>query len=306
MKHPLPYNPLTQFLFLLFSVFVSFFVINLLGALIAIPVFQVSFTKMFEIFEQGDIINHIAFFKYFQILQSFSVFVVPPFIVAWLYSRNSFSFLRLNIPPLLPTYFLLFLLMFFSIPIINHLVEINQNLSFPESLKSVEQWMSQKEENANQIMVEFLKADNISALLLNLFMIAVLPAVGEELLFRGVLQRLIGKWLKNKHVGIFLAAVLFSAMHLQFYGFLPRLALGILFGYLFLWSGTLWLPIMAHFINNATAVIAFYVTRDESFVNKPQAYDYSWGWIVLSLILVGTVCWFIYYLYRDKSNPRKV
>jgi hypothetical protein len=196
--------------------------------------------------------------------------------------------------------------MFFSIPIINHLVEINQNLSFPESLKSIEQWMSQKEENANQIMVEFLKADNISALLLNLFMIAVLPAVGEELLFRGVLQRLIGKWLKNKHVGIFLAAVLFSAMHLQFYGFLPRLALGILFGYLFLWSGTLWLPIMAHFINNATAVIAFYVTRDESFVNKPQAYDYSWGWIVLSLILVGTVCWFIYYLYRDKSNPRKV
>jgi hypothetical protein len=306
MKHPLPYNPLTQFLFLLFSVFVSFFVINLLGALIAIPVFQVSFTKMFEIFEQGDIINHIAFFKYFQILQSFSVFVVPPFIVAWLYSRNSFSFLRLNIPPLLPTYFLLFLLMFFSIPIINHLVEINQNLSFPESLKSIEQWMSQKEENANQIMVEFLKADNISALLLNLFMIAVLPAVGEELLFRGVLQRLIGKWLKNKHVGIFLAAVLFSAMHLQFYGFLPRLALGILFGYLFLWSGTLWLPIMAHFINNATAVIAFYVTRDKSFVNKPQAYDYSWGWIVLSLILVGTVCWFIYYLYRDKSNPRKV
>lgn len=306
MKHPLPYNPLTQFLFLLFSVLVSFFVINLLGALVAIPVFQVSFSEMFEIFEQGDIINHIAFFKYFQILQSFSVFVVPPFIIAWLYSRNSFSFLRLNIPPLLPIYFLIFLLMFFSIPLINHLVEINQNLSFPESLKSVEQWMSQKEENANQIMVEFLKAENISALLLNLFMIAVLPAVGEELLFRGVLQRLIGNWLKNKHVGIFLAAVLFSAMHLQFYGFLPRLALGILFGYLFLWSGNLWLPIIAHFINNATAVIAFYVTRDESFVNKPQAYDYSLGWIVLSLILVGTVCWFIYYLYRDKKDPEKI
>jgi len=306
MKHPLPYNPLTQFLFLLFSVLVSFFVINLLGALVAIPVFQVSFSEMFEIFEQGDIINHIAFFKYFQILQSFSVFVVPPFIIAWLYSRNSFSFLRLNIPPLSPIYFLIFLLMFFSIPLINHLVEINQNLSFPESLKSVEQWMSQKEENANQIMVEFLKAENISALLLNLFMIAVLPAVGEELLFRGVLQRLIGNWLKNKHVGIFLAAVLFSAMHLQFYGFLPRLALGILFGYLFLWSGNLWLPIIAHFINNATAVIAFYVTRDESFVNKPQAYDYSWGWIVLSLVLVGTVCWFIYYLYRDKKDPEKI
>ena len=89
-------------------------------------------------------------------------------------------------------------------------------------------------------------------------MIALLPALGEELMFRGVLQRLFHDWTKNIHVSIFLAALVFGLFHLQFYGLLPRVFLGMVLGYLFYWTGSLWVPIFVHFMNNASAVIAAY------------------------------------------------
>jgi hypothetical protein len=90
-------------------------------------------------------------------------------------------------------------------------------------------------------------------------MIAFLPAIGEELLFRGVIQRIFTSWTRNQHWGIWISAILFSALHMQFYGFIPRVFLGVLFGYLLVWSGSIWLPIIAHFINNAVAVVAMYL-----------------------------------------------
>jgi membrane protease YdiL (CAAX protease family) len=89
----------------------------------------------------------------------------------------------------------------------------------------------------------------------NLLMIAILPAIGEELLFRGVLLRLFREWTKNVHVAIIITALLFSFIHFQFYGFLPRFLMGVLFGYLVYWSGSLWVSVIAHFVNNGTAVI---------------------------------------------------
>ena len=92
-------------------------------------------------------------------------------------------------------------------------------------------------------------------------MIAIIPAIGEELLFRGVIQRLFINWTKNAHWGILITSILFSALHMQFFGFFPRMMLGILFGYLFLWSGSLWLPILCHFINNGSAVVYVYLEQ---------------------------------------------
>nr|WP_256471379.1 CPBP family intramembrane glutamic endopeptidase [Solitalea agri] len=101
--------------------------------------------------------------------------------------------------------------------------------------------------------------DNLNQLWLNLFMMAVLPAIGEELLFRGVAQRLFIDTFKNANAGIWVAAIVFSALHFQFYGFLPRMLLGVLFGYLFYWSGNIWLAVFAHFVNNATVVVFSYL-----------------------------------------------
>ena len=93
-------------------------------------------------------------------------------------------------------------------------------------------------------------------------MIAIIPSVGEELFFRGLLQRLFSEWFRNVHIAIFVTSFLFAAIHMQFYGFLPRMMLGILLGYLFYWTGSIWIPVFAHFLNNGSAVIlSFLINR---------------------------------------------
>jgi len=134
-------------------------------------------------------------------------------------------------------------------------------------------------------------------------MVAILPALGEELVFRGVLLRHFREWTKNIHVAIFITAFLFSSVHMQFYGFLPRFLMGVLFGYMLYWSGSIWVPIMAHFINNAAAiVVAFLSTR-----YFPEADFNTFGsssnpWIIAgSVIIIGLIVWFLW-LKRAKTQ----
>jgi membrane protease YdiL (CAAX protease family) len=96
-------------------------------------------------------------------------------------------------------------------------------------------------------------------MILNVFMIAVLPAIGEELIFRGVFQKILCSLFKSGHLAVWATAFIFSALHLQFFGFIPRFILGLIFGYLFLWSGTLWLPVISHFVNNTVPTVAAYI-----------------------------------------------
>jgi membrane protease YdiL (CAAX protease family) len=109
----------------------------------------------------------------------------------------------------------------------------------------------------------FLLSDSTGDLLVNFMMIAILPAIGEEFLFRGVLQRLFINWTRNAHVGILVSAFLFSFIHFQFYGFVPRFLLGLYFGYLMFWSASIWVPVAAHLINNGMAVLYYH------FADKP-------------------------------------
>jgi membrane protease YdiL (CAAX protease family) len=129
----------------------------------------------------------------------------------------------------------------------------------PEWLSGMERWMKNAEENAALLTEAFLKVETTQGLLFNLFMIALLPAIGEELLFRGVIQKIFTGWTRSHHWGIWITAILFSALHIQFYGFIPRMLLGVLFGYLLIWSGSIWLPVIAHFVNNGFAVMAIFL-----------------------------------------------
>jgi hypothetical protein len=138
-------------------------------------------------------------------------------------------------------------------PFIGWLLEMNMSIPFPD-------WILSLGNDSEKIVESFLKMNNLGDLLFNLLVIAIVPAIGEELLFRGYLQQSFSKWLSNPHVAIIVTAVLFSAIHLHFQAFFPRLILGVLLGYLFYWSGSLWLPILAHFTNNAQAVIISYPT----------------------------------------------
>ncbi len=119
-------------------------------------------------------------------------------------------------------------------------------------------------------MKSYLAVKSIWGLLFNLFMVALIPAVGEEFLFRGTLQRIFSEWLRSEHLAVWTTAVLFSLMHYQFLGFMPRILLGALFGYLFLWTGNIWVPVLAHFVNNAVAVVYYHLFLQGSLRTDPE------------------------------------
>jgi hypothetical protein len=146
-------------------------------------------------------------------------------------------------------YMLAMLCILIAMPFVIWLGELNQHIPLPE-------WMTRMEKDAGKQMAIFLKAGNTFDILVNVFIIAFLPALCEEICFRGALQRIIIHICKNAWLGIVITAILFSALHLQFQGFLPRMFLGIILGALYWYSGSLWTSILAHFVNNAVQVVA--------------------------------------------------
>lgn len=228
-------------------------------------------------------------------IQNFFLFVVSAHLSTYLLWDSSItSALQLHTPRL--TVLLLgCLAMFFSGPIVDILNTWNQGLRLPEFMHSIEQWMINSEQQAEAITNQMLNADNWSAFLMNILVIALLAGVGEELLFRGVLQKIMIEWTKNIHVGIWITAVIFSAIHLQFFGFVPRLFLGALLGYLAVWGKSLWIPIIAHTLNNAMIVIFTPSTFNNGnrLIETIDQTENSFWMVMVSLVFVVTSLFFI-------------
>jgi len=199
----------------------------------------------------------IAFIKFYQLLNQLGTFIIPALLFGFLVSEKPTDYLRLNERPRTLVLSISFLLIFTILPFVNYLEEINRSLQLPELLNELEYWIKDKEDKAAHLTEVIVRTNSVQGLILNLFIVALVPAIGEELLFRGVLLKLIKDITHNVHWAVIISAILFSAFHLQFYGFLPRFALGLMLGYLFVITNNLWVPIFIHFINNAAAVIVF-------------------------------------------------
>jgi len=228
--------------------------------------------------------------KLFQLISSIGLFIVPPIVYALIISKNIFSGLQLNKLSKPINWIFVLIIMITASPFMSWVVEINEQMSLPEFMSSIEQWMKQSELSAQELTKAFLSFDGIGSLFYILIIVALVPAIGEELLFRGVLQKIFINWTKNKHLGIWITAILFSALHMQFYGFFPRMLLGVLFGYIFLWSGSLWLPILGHFVNNGSVVVLSYFypeMMEEAEINLFGESSASWMVIVISALLVA-------------------
>jgi len=139
------------------------------------------------------------------------------------------------------------------------LIEWNANVVLPDFLKNLETWARQREDYAEELTTFLTTFASTGEFLLAFIVVAVLPAIGEELVFRGMLQPQLQSATRNAHVAIWISAFLFSSLHMQFFGFVPRLVLGALFGYLYSWSGNLIVPIVAHFINNGFSLLMLYL-----------------------------------------------
>ncbi|OFX58226.1 MAG: hypothetical protein A2046_09400 [Bacteroidetes bacterium GWA2_30_7] len=275
-----------------------FFIFFVLAVLIAILVFRINFFESAYIFTDLTNQDNINIIKFFQIIQSVGLFLVPPFLLGYLFENNSFKYLTIKTKPNLFPVLFTGIVMFAAIPLINFLASVNSKMSLPEFMSGIESWMKYSESEAQKITEAFVNVSTISGFLTNMLMIAIIPAFGEELLFRGVIQRIFKDWTKNIHWAVFITAFLFSAMHLQFYGFIPRFLMGVFFGYLFAWSGTIWLPIIAHFINNCFAVVFSYLLYTKVIEKNIDTIGSSADtliYVVFSIIITSS---FIYLIYK--------
>ena len=195
-----------------------------------------------------------AFLRLMLTVQFVGLFVVPVLVFAYLSDPRPARYLGLR--KTTPLFFGLGILaMVAAIPLVEYLGFLNQKIAFPSG---IEGWMKRTEQEAQQQIGLLLKGRSVSQLLLNIFMIAGFAGIGEELFFRGVLQRLAIWAFKNVWIGIIVTAFLFSALHLQFYGFFPRFLLGILLGAIYWYSGSLWPAMLAHFFYDALLITLAY------------------------------------------------
>lgn len=203
-----------------------------------------------------------------QAISTVCSFLLPATMLAWLCSDSPLRYLSLDRLPSAKVFGLVFLGLLLLNPTINLAALLNKELVLPPFLESVEAWMKAKELEMEALINLLIQDQSTGALISNLIVIAFLAALTEEILFRGAIQRIFEKWTSNHHLVIWMAAILFSAIHMQFYGFIPRLLIGAYLGYLLYWSKSMWLPIFAHFVNNAIAVFATRNQTNDTTLNE--------------------------------------
>ncbi|WP_345112936.1 CPBP family intramembrane glutamic endopeptidase [Hymenobacter algoricola] len=195
------------------------------------------------------------------------------------------------------------LLVLGSIPFMSGLVEWNAKAHFPAALHGLEVQARELEDRA-QVLTKFLTHFNSTTrFLVGLLVIAVVPAISEELVFRGVIQRNLVQWFGSRHAGVWLAAAIFSAIHFQFFGFVPRFVLGLILGYLYEWSGNILVPMVAHFTQNAFQLLLLYVQQRDwtsSTFDPDSTESLPWPWMLASLLLTGYLLYWLHQRWQQE------
>jgi membrane protease YdiL (CAAX protease family) len=228
--------------------------------------------------------------KIILVIQQILVFLLPAALLAYTEKIRLARFYALRAPKV-NLLLIVLLLMICAVPILGLSAEWNQNMTFPKSLSWLEKWMVELEKQGEVTTKAILKMDGLGSLLINLFVIALMPALCEEFLFRAALQRTLLRMIANPHVAIWLSAIIFSTIHFQFFGFLPRMLLGAAFGYIYFWTKSLWYTVFAHFLNNGYAVaVAYYLQQKNLPMEQANDASFAWYGYLISAILTLALC----------------
>ena len=238
-----------------------------------------------------------------QMLTTIGAFLIPALLFAYCQDRIWFNYNAANRKPPYSMTNIVLILSITLLPIVGVLSAFNQNIMPQEG--AVAEFMRNMEEAANHILELVTRQHTTWDLIANLLIFAVLAGVCEEFFFQGALQPLMMKWTKNPHIGILITALIFSALHFQFYGFIPRFVLGVYLGYLFFWSRSLWLPILAHVLHNALSILIDYTLQGRGIDTDNLQFTDVRGSIptAISCTLVSAMA--IVYLWRTYRDGIK-
>ncbi|AHM60987.1 abortive infection protein [Flammeovirgaceae bacterium 311] len=286
-KRDLP--PGRSLILLLIYFFVGLFVGQFVAVVIAMAIFGTGFNETSQIAGSLNHPNARAILFVLQLFSAVGGFIAGPLLYLYQYERRRLSSL-INRKGLAIIPILLAIVLTLAFMMVNSLlIEWNANVTLPETFKTLESWMKNKElylQRLTDYLTTFTSGLDFGVAFI---IIALLPAFGEELFFRGLMQPLIRLKLRNAHAAIWVTAFIFSVFHFQFYGLLPRLFLGALFGYLYYWSGNLLMPILGHFINNGFTLAMRYLYQLELIEFDSSGTQSLGGTTLVICLLVGIV-----------------
>ncbi len=241
----------------------------------------------------------IGYLKLVQFLYTLIVYLVPGLLFAYLSDPSPAGWLGLRRKPTLLPLILALLIMFCSFAAVDLTARWNEQWPIPASMRQLEQ-------QADQLVNRLLQMPRFTDLIINLLLIAVLPAIAEEVFFRGVMQRLIIQMVKLPWLGVLITAILFSAVHMQLLGFVPRVVLGFLLGAIYLLSGNLWLSICGHCLVNGFQVVATYLFQIKLLKEDPsQTGSSSWYVALISALVTLALLWVLYKRTKLPDQPVK-
>jgi len=295
---PTEFRPFMQFLIFLAVLLVALIIGNLIGAGIIGALYGLkTFTAITTLNTAAP--NFLNALWILQLAGTTLPILATPIFFAYVVAQNPAEYIRSNFtfPWLLLV--LIFAMMFISAPLIELLSNINQKMNLPPFLK----WMRDSEDSAQKLTDVMLQMNTVWSMIFNLIFVGLLTAIVEEFMFRGCLQTIFEKWTKNTHAAIWITAILFSAFHMEFFGFLPRLLLGVMFGYFVAWSGSIWASVWAHFINNGTDVVLTYLSQHKKIGIKPDdQHVFNSKIYILSFIIIL----FLFWIYRQIALNKKL
>lgn len=238
--------------------------------------------------------EEISILKILQFVNQLSLFVLPVLALIWFIRKDKPNFICFHKVPDISQFFAVILLFIASLPIIQYSLQLNSQMQLPDSMQAIQEWMRNKEDVAANLTNKFMETTKLSSYFVNLLVMAIMPAIGEELIFRGLLTRWVEKLTKNIHVNIIITSFIFSAFHMQFFGFIPRFLLGMILGYTYYFTQSIWSSMLLHFINNAVTVsIYFYVFKSNLGV-KPEdvgTIDNLYLVVISIFAVVGILIW---------------
>ena len=226
--------------------------------------------------------------------QDVLAFMLPAMACVALCGRRPAQALRLDGKLTLAGVLAVVAVYFLSLPAMNYVIDWNKGMTLPQCLGAVEQWIRQSEDMAAKQTQMLLDQKSFGAFAYTFFVVAIMAGVSEEMFFRGAWQNFIFSPKMRSGAAIWLTAFIFSFIHLQFFGFVPRLLLGAWLGYLLVWSRSLWLPVLAHVLNNGVVVAVAYLShlgllpdKDIDTLGLPMHGEFPW--LALASALATTV-----------------
>lgn len=268
---------------------VTFGVISLMGF---------DFQDLANNFSESSPINERNAMRLAALLSQVFNFLIPAIVASYIFYKSDWSsYQRIDAPPLAKYLGLGALMIVAAFPLAQFTYWLNSLMPLPEVLMDME-------DSTAELIKGILVMNSPLELLFNLLVISLIPAIAEEMIFRGIIQDSFEKIISNPHIAIAVSAIVFSAIHMQFEGFLPRVILGLVLGYLFYWTRNLWVPIAAHAVNNGLQVIGAYFYPEEIASMEIEALDSS---VILpgliSLVITAAVGW---YILKLKDGERMV